>query len=69
MPKQVIPPCPRCNTAKKSTVAGLTGDTFHCGRCGGLYDNEPDEGGSHSDRNPAARLERQERNRGSTARR
>lgn len=56
-----LPPCPKCDTAKHVIAIGLTGETFHCDRCAGLFDRQPDEGGDYSDRNPAARLERQER--------
>lgn len=34
---------------------------YWCQRCQGLFDNDPDEGGTHSDRNPAVRIEREER--------
>lgn len=56
-----IPPCPMCGTSKKSTA--MAGGMFRCGNCGGLYDREPHEGGTHSTFNPAARLEREERRR------
>lgn len=59
MPGQNLPPCPRCGTNKKVNTHGR--DEFYCGRCGGLFDNDPDEGGTHSTFNPAARLEREER--------
>lgn len=60
-------PCPRCRTAKHArlTPSGLN----YCTRCGGLYDDEPGEGGDHSDRNPAVRLEREERRRARFGRR
>ena len=50
--------CPRCNV--KGTPQG---DVFWCRRCQCLFDDEPAEGGDYSDRNPAARLEREERQR------
>ena len=49
------PRCPVCN--RKGSRAG---QLWRCAQHG-LFDDEPDEGGTHSDRNPAARLERQER--------
>lgn len=58
-----LPPCPVCRTAKKVVAVGSVGDMFKCTRCGGLFDTEPDEGGTHSNWNPAERLEREERNR------
>ena len=48
--------CPRCNS--KGTPQG---ELLWCRRCQLLFDEEPDEGGDYSDRNPAARLEREER--------
>ena len=54
-----VPPCPRCRTAKQSTRHD--GDMYYCSRCGGLYDNDPDEGGDYSARNPGIRIEREER--------
>jgi rubredoxin len=61
MKKQpAIPPCPVCKTAKQSKPIGTIGDVYKCGRCGGLYDIDPEEGGDFDSRNPAARLERRE---------
>lgn len=58
--KPQFPRCPACNTAKNVKPFGLTGALFHCSRCHGTF--EPDnEGGDYSDRNPAARLLREER--------
>lgn len=60
--KTQMPKCPPCNTAKNVKPFGLTGTLFHCSKCHGTF--EPDgEGGDYSDRNPAARLEREERRR------
>lgn len=53
--------CPRCNG--KGQQANPEGSIFKCTKCGGFFDNEPDEGGDWSDRSPAARIERQERRR------
>lgn len=35
---------------------------YICEHCRAMFDDDPDEGGDFSDRNPAARLEREERN-------
>lgn len=51
-----IPRCPRCNG--KCVPAGAL---FRCTKCGGLNDGDTDEGGTYSDVNPGARLEREER--------
>lgn len=61
MTRPALPKCPRCNTAKQVSAVGLCGDMFRCGRCGGLFDDDPNEGGDYSDRDPAARLDRAER--------
>lgn len=53
------PSCPKCGTNKRVSTHGQ--DQFFCGRCKGLFDSDPDEGGDYSDRNPALRMERQER--------
>lgn len=50
--------CPQCGT--KQTDRGSTAIYF-CDKCRVQFDNDPDEGGTYSDRNPAARLEREER--------
>lgn len=52
--------CPRCNV--KGLAAGQ--DTWKCPRCGGFFDDRPEEGGDYSDRDPARRLEREEERRG-----
>lgn len=54
------PPCPQCGNKSGIQQIGLT---FKCPRCRALYDNDPDEGGTFSDRNPSARLDRQDRER------
>jgi len=53
------PACPRCRTGKH--VRPVRGDLFECTRCHAVFDEDPDEGGDYSDKNPSARLERQER--------
>ena len=59
--KAALPPCPACGTNRQVKPLGVVGDMFHCCRCGGGFDCDPEEGGTHSDWNPAARLERAER--------
>ena len=50
--------CPLCNSPK---ITPLGRHWFRCATCGAHFDNDPGEGGDYSDRNPSARLERQER--------
>lgn len=57
--KAPMPKCPKCNSAR--AVVQLA--EFFCNNCKFIFDNDPDEGGDYSDRDPSARLERQERNR------
>lgn len=53
--------CPGCG---KPQAADPNPDKiYYCPKCGAQFDSTPDEGGSYSDRNPAARLEREERER------
>jgi DNA-directed RNA polymerase subunit RPC12/RpoP len=49
--------CPRCGS--KQTIRGVDG-WYTCHGCGGLFDDDPDEGGTHMN-NPAGRMERGER--------
>lgn len=59
-PKPTMPKCPRCKTARHVVKLGL----YLCQNCNGTFDEtDPDEGGDFDDRNPAARMEREERNR------
>lgn len=53
------PACIRCG--RKSSVVAAGGGLFKCTKCGALFDDEPDEGGDYSDRNPALRMERADR--------
>ncbi len=59
MGKPIMPPCPLCGTNKQVNTHGR--DEFFCNKCKGLFDSDPSEGGTHSDFNPAVRLEREER--------
>ena len=60
MTQETLPRCPWCGRQKGIKRVS---DVFHCSNCHRFFDNDPDEGGTHSDRNPAARIEREERNR------
>ena len=53
-----LPACIKCNRRKSVQAVG---EFFKCSACGALFDSEPDEGSDYSDRNPAARLEREDR--------
>ena len=55
------PRCARCNSDSRVYPEGER--NWHCTRCHVSVDLDPDEGGDWSDRNPAARLEREERRR------
>ena len=55
----MIPPCPVCRTNKHANARA--GGDFYCSKCGGLFDDKPDEGVDFSDHNAAVRLEREER--------
>jgi len=61
--KKEVPPCPRCRSVADVVAQGASG-YFACRRCGGLFDDDPDEGGDYCDRDPAARLIREERRQG-----
>lgn len=52
------PPCPGCGNKSQRSILQIA-DTLKCGRCGALYDFDPDEGGSHYS-DPAKRLEKYE---------
>lgn len=51
------PKCPHCGTAKQVSACG---ELYHCKRCGGLFDDDPEEGGDYDDRDPSKRLLRRE---------
>jgi len=53
-----LPCCPWCGRRKSVSQAGE--GQYWCSHCKRLFDDDPDEGGDYSDRNPAARLEREE---------
>ena len=50
--------CPRC---RRKQPKQRPDTIYFCQHCQGCFDDQPDEGGYYSDRNPAARLERAER--------
>ena len=52
------PPCPNCRSPMVPQ-----GDLFWCKHCRRLYDDDPDEGGTHHDRDPARRMVRDEERR------
>lgn len=58
MAKEQLPPCPRCKSNKQVNRHGR--EEFFCGKCSGIFDGDPDEGGTHSNK-PSGRLEREER--------
>lgn len=53
--------CPRCRRVKDVSVYSDGGR--YCHACQMEFDGDPDDGGDFDDRNPAARLERQEQRR------
>lgn len=61
MSKLKLPPCPACGTAKQAIAVGVSGEVFHCCKCGGNFDTtDPNEGGDYDDRDPSRRMEREE---------
>lgn len=56
--KPITPKCPQCKC--KTVVQKIGDDMFRCGSCGGLFDNDPDEGGDYGWK-PEQRALRQER--------
>ena len=66
MAKTIQVRCPRCGRPQNGT--GRADTIYYCAPCRAQFDNDPDEGGDYSDRSPAARLEREERNRGNKRR-
>lgn len=59
MATRIDPPCPSCGTSKNVKAIGISGEMWHCCRCGGDFDNDPDEGGDYGN-NPTKRIEWQE---------
>lgn len=59
IPNNQQPKCPRCGSRKSTQING----TYQCNGCKALFDDDPDEGGTHSDWNAGARIDREERNR------
>lgn len=52
--------CPKCGRIQPSRGNNAV---YFCDHCRMMFDDNPDEGGDWSDRNPAARIERAERGR------
>jgi ribosomal protein L37AE/L43A len=50
--------CPKC---ERGQVNRGVNAIYWCDHCHAQFDGDPDEGGDWSDRNPAARLEREEK--------
>jgi ribosomal protein L37AE/L43A len=50
--------CPKCN--RPQPKRGSHDTIYWCEHCRCQFDDEPDEGGTYDDRNPARRLEREE---------
>lgn len=57
-----LPPCPVCGTNRKVS-AYPSGKQFHCGRCGGMFDDDPDEGGSAYNDPEKSAIKREEQER------
>jgi hypothetical protein len=55
--KPKIPDCPRCKTNRHAVPNGDR--QWFCHGCKGLFDDEPDEGGTYYS-DPSKRLEKQE---------
>lgn len=52
------PECPQCGNSSPKSIAQIA-DTYKCGKCGALFDGNPDEGGTHYN-DPTMRLQKQE---------
>ena len=54
--------CPACHSIFPKAVAGVPHDAslYRCRACGGLFDDDPNEGGDHDDRDPSRRIKRRE---------
>jgi ribosomal protein L37AE/L43A len=57
-----LPTCPRC-APRKTNIYRKSDGLYVCLECKGMFDDDPEEGGTYSDRNPAARLMGEERRR------
>lgn len=51
--------CPKCGRPQPATLGPY--GIYLCGHCNMQFDRDGDDGGDYSDTNPAARLERAER--------
>lgn len=59
MPATKEAKCPRCKIEGRP-VNHETRNWWQCPGCGGMFDDEPLEGGSHASGDPARRMERSE---------
>jgi len=59
MRQSEMPLCPACRTKKHVFPVPYSSTRFHCNDCHGTFEPD-DEGGDYSDRNPAARLMRED---------
>lgn len=57
--RNIVVTCPMCNRKSQQAPTGR----YWCRWCEAMFDDDPLEGGDYSDRNPSARIERQERSR------
>lgn len=64
MAQQEKTPAVRCLKCKRPVGPMRSNGFYWCERCRIMFDDDPNEGGDYSDRNPLARLEREERKRG-----
>ncbi len=55
--------CPKCNRKQSARPGDVKDVLYWCPSCNMQFDAMPDEGSDYSDHNPAARMERQERQR------
>lgn len=60
MPKPLMVVCPACGTKQPMRLPGES--IYRCPRCGGMFDDAPDEGGDYCT-DPTRRLERREEER------
>jgi len=54
--------CPKCR--RKQPKRGGHDTIYFCEHCQAIFDDDPEEGGSHSDTDPSWRLQRIERQQG-----
>ncbi len=61
------PICPMCGPSGRGELmiadSGAIGNLYRCSKCHRMFDSEPDEGGTHHDRDPSRRIENQDNHR------